>query len=544
MIDHPFYKSSKFDNKVLNEIFDYEKNNSDSYQTYLNEGHWYRQHRVKRSAILGTSRDLIPLRYIDERGDEIQNKFFVLWENEKTHTSDLINKFESVANSKMFEEFSEIVGPHFCTDMKEQLLEKKNMEKKLLASPPLPDKPSHGQAVTHVYSNNSISIQVYAPSIKSQNSINSFLETLKKGQEIFYNLLERTDCTTGAIKFISAGYGNNLNAIERFENLKRSKSVIKNNDFTIRSHISIKNISHEEGKNKINDDWKLNARVSIKHAFMKVFPQKYKGLFSTTCEASDQFGDTSFENVDCNLENIPRKIYSTKEKRDCDLKYNVLTLINAFLKCDKANTIANSYFEDIANSMKNTNTQQISNNNRIKFRAVGSFYMEGNIVTAETNVDVLTANVNTVSSTIGEAIAAEILSGAYACYPGYEALSYLVKAECTGPTSEIFTKLKSLEETLSSDGTLSSNNQKPQNSSGFESSGGINGSSDFSAESLCGFGTMYNGEHCVSNNPTDSSTALNKTKNSSKKDVIIVSTITGVITCVIVLILSIVILKK
>ena len=538
-VDHPFYKVENF--------------SKDTWQTYTSNitsvlPDWYTQHRRKRSDVLSTSRDLIPLRYIENQGDDIQNEFLNLWEFRPTYTTDQIQNFESFANVKMFEKYKEIVGPYFCTDIKLQLNQKKNMQNKFKSPDHAPSDFSSEKSSTTVSVSNSIKISVISPNSESVRNVNNFLEDLRKGQEIFYDLLNRTDCTSGAIKFINEGFAANLNAVERFEKLKKSEIIIKDNDFYIRTNINIRNVNSTEGQKTMNQDWKASARLSIQHAFMKVFPEKYKGLFSTDCQ--NQGFDTTFNPpTNCDLAEIPKKEYTTKEKRNCDLKYNVLTLINAFLECEKANNIAQSYFESIKNEMKRSNSIRINVNNQVVFNAVGSFYMVGNIVTADTKIDVITSNVYTISSSIGEAIAAEILSGAYACLPGYEALSYLVKAECSGPKSLIIQTLEELEDTASSSNGTSSSNQGSQITDGSQSfgngsdhSGGGDSASNSCANS-CGNGTVYSNGRCISNLTCDS-IDMDAKENSSKKDVIIVSTITGVITCVIVLILSILILKN
>ena len=188
----------------------------------------------------------------------------------------------------------------------------------------------------------------------------------------------------------------------------------------------------------------------------------------------------------------------------------------------KANNIAQSYFESIKNEMKRSNSIRINVNNQVVFNAVGSFYMVGNIVTADTKIDVITSNVYTISSSIGEAIAAEILSGAYACLPGYEALSYLVKAECSGPKSLIIQTLEELEDTDSSSNGTSSSNQGSQITdesqsfgSGSDHSGGGDSRSNSCAD-LCGNGTVYSNGRCISNLTCDSIDMDEKEKSSKK----------------------------
>lgn len=514
----PFLHQSAFDKNLYDTLTStlYVSNPSNSSYTETGrmtairlQADWYFTHRTRRSRILSSIRSIISIQSII---DEFINYWETNWQVAGDPNGFISSSFETDFNTHM-NTFA--TRDRLFTAVKERMREYRESNSSLsqIAAP------VGSNQYIRVNARADISVQAISPIASGTlSSLDNQIILMQQAQSTYLNLLNNVDCNESAIALLNTAFFAAADAVERLNQLKLGRIIMKNVIMRSNVTVDVKVTNAVEGINDSLASWPIQAKLTIQDVLAQAFPIPFKTIFDGVCENTGSSLQSSNQICSTFVNHVER----TSNSIMCS---NINQIIDAVLECDDSREIAagllslSSPTDSTSGSPTFGGLQQVYDANgkaTVLICGIGEVYLEDTELNSSVNIDLQIDNVIRVSSTIGEVIASKILESSRFCTPGYEQISYILASNClpTTPSSILNSPAHSSQNT----GTGSSGTPR---SSGTGSSG--TGSSTGRAPLSC------------------------PRTQSCKKctvDIIMYSTITGVITCMIVLVIAILILKK
>lgn len=394
---------------------------------------WLRAHRMKRSRILAMLSTF-------NLSESLKDKFIDYWEcacNIKDYPDYISNELsrQSPRYSVQSPQYtSGVINQTFVNAFNNFLfIESENRYTQLFSN--VNDRLLAGSRTStaiksHPYKRNGIeqnieaaayaSIELIAlpPRNVSASKIDESIQIMQNAQTTFLGFLDsRDDCNANTVNFIMKSYWAAADAAENLMNMKKSKITLKNCKLRTTASITIRATTTVDSVTETKAGWKEQALLSIIDIFEDLFPDGKKDIFKS--------GSTEGTAV--------RTIITNELNKDVtkDIAEDMLE--------GSQNCTSNNGGPETCSGPEVYGNMSFSASSKIRIAAMGEIYLEGTEITSDANIDVQVNTMIRLSSSIGKVVAQKILQYARTCTTGYERLTAILALTeglpCNSPTA-------------------------------------------------------------------------------------------------------------